>query len=113
MSRKIYLMAVPAAVLVAVVDEEHRADSDAVADALRARGIAADVAPTAARFGKQIRFADRRGIPFVWFPGMGGAADSVKDIRSGEQVDADAATWMPDDGADLAPRVLVVGGSGA
>ena len=105
--------AAPTAVLVAVVDEEHRADSDAVADALRARGIAADVAPTAAKFGKQIRFADRRAIPFVWFPGMGGAADSVKDIRSGEQVDADADTWMPDDDADLAPRVLAAGGSGA
>lgn len=105
--------AVPTAVLVAVVDEEHRADSDAVADALRARGIAADVAPTAAKFGKQIRFADRRGIPFVWFPGMGGAADSVKDIRSGEQVDADAAAWTPDDDADLAPRVLAAGGIGA
>ena len=104
--------AAPTAVLVAVVDEEHRADSDAVADALRARGIAADVAPTAAKFGKQIRFADRRAIPFVWFPGMGGAADSVKDIRSGEQVDADADTWMPDDDADLAPRVLAAGGSG-
>ena len=104
--------AAPTAVLVAVVDEEHRADSDAVADALRARGIAADVAPTAAKFGKQIRFADRRAIPFVWFPGMGGAADSVKDIRSGEQVDADAAAWMPDDDADLAPRVLAAGGSG-
>ena len=101
--------AVPTAVLVAVVDEEHRADSDAVADALRARGIAADVAPTAARFGKQIRFADRRGIPFVWFPGMGGAADSVKDIRSGEQTTAQASTWWPADEADLAPRLRAVG----
>ena len=106
--------AVPTAVLVAVTDEEHRAASDAVADALRARGIAADVAPTAAKFGKQIRFADRRGIPFVWFTGAGGAPDSVKDIRSGEQVDADAATWMPADRADLAPRLLVPsGGPGA
>ena len=106
--------AVPTAVLVAVTDEEHRAASDAVADALRARGIAADVAPTAAKFGKQIRFADRRGIPFVWFTGAGGAPDSVKDIRSGEQVDADAATWTPADRADLAPRLLVPsGGPGA
>ena len=88
-------------------------DDRGLPDALRARGIAADVAPTAAKFGKQIRFADRRGIPFVWFPGVGGAADSVKDIRSGEQVDADAATWMPDDGADLAPLVLAAGGPGA
>ena len=95
-------------------DEDHRAASDAAADALRARGIAADVAPTAAKFGKQIRFADRRGIPFVWFTGAGGAPDSVKDIRSGEQVDADAATWTPADRADLAPRLLVPsGGLGA
>ena len=33
------------------------------------------------------------------------SADQVKDIRSGEQVDADAATWTPDD-ADLWPRVV-------
>ena len=44
-----------------------RAASDAVAAALRARGIPVEVAPCAAKFGKQIRHADRRGIPFVWF----------------------------------------------
>lgn len=90
---------VPTAVLVAVTDEASRPVSEAVADKLRARGICADVAPTAAKFGKQIKFADKRGIPFVWFPagvdeaGTSGA-DSVKDIRSGEQVEADAATWQ-------------------
>jgi histidyl-tRNA synthetase len=96
--------AVPAAVLVAVTDEETRAASDAVAAALRARGIPVEVAPTAAKFGKQIKHADRRGIPFVWFPGAD-AADQVKDIRSGEQVDADAATWAPP-AEDLWPRVV-------
>ena len=59
--------------------------------ALRARGIPCEVAPSAAKFGKQIRYADRRGIPYVWFPGAGdGGGDQVKDIRSGDQVDADA-----------------------
>ena len=101
--------AVPTVVLVSVVDEEHRAASDAVADALRRRGIAADVAPTAAKFGKQIRFADKRGIPFVWFPGAEGEEDSVKDIRSGEQTTAQASTWWPADEADLAPRLRAVG----
>jgi histidyl-tRNA synthetase len=101
---------VPTAVLVAVTDEESREASDAVAAALRARGIPADVAPTAAKFGKQIRYADRRGIPFVWFPGAVGGdgapgPDQVKDIRSGEQLDADAATWEPL-AADLRPRVV-------
>jgi histidyl-tRNA synthetase len=86
---------VPTCVLVALSDEESRPVSDRIANALRSRGIATEVAPAAAKFGKQIRFADRRGIPYVWFPGADGAADEIKDIRSGDQVPADAATWAP------------------
>jgi histidyl-tRNA synthetase len=101
---------VPTAVLVAVMDEEHRAASDAVAAQLRARGISTDVAPTAAKFGKQIKFADRRGIPFVWFPqGTNQAGETVphqvKDIRSGEQIDADPTQWVPAHADDLKPVV--------
>ena len=104
---------VPSAVLVAVASEEERAASDAVATALRARDIPAEVAPSAAKFGKQIKYADRRGIPFVWFPGSvgdegGPGADQVKDIRSGDQVDADAATWEPP-AEDRWPRVVPQG----
>ncbi len=93
---------VPTAVLVAVVDEESRPASDAVARSLRSRGIPCEVAPTAAKFGKQIQHADRRGIPFVWFPGE---AHAVKDIRSGEQVPADPSTWQPS-AEDLRPRIV-------
>ncbi len=96
----------PAAVLVAVVDEQTRSRSTAVAAALRARGIPCEVAPSAAKFGKQIRYADRRGIPFVWFPGAGDdGGDQVKDIRSGDQVGADATTWQCPE-ADLHPSVV-------
>ena len=77
--------------LVAVVQEESRAASEAVARALRARGVPTEVAPTAEKFGKQIRYADRRSIPFVWFPQSG----EVKDIRSGAQVAADPQVWEP------------------
>lgn len=84
---------VPSAVLVAVVDEDARPASEQVAADLRSRGIACEVAPKADKFGKQIKYADRRGIPFVWFPDPAG--DSVKDIRSGEQVPSDAASWAP------------------
>ena len=58
---------VPSAVLVALNTEEDRGASTSVAAALRARDIACEVAPAPAKFGKQIRFAERRGIPFVWF----------------------------------------------
>jgi histidyl-tRNA synthetase len=100
MSRK-----VPTCVLVALPDDASRARCAEIAAGFRRRGIAAQVAPEPAKYGKQIRFADRRGIPFVWFPGEGG--DEVRDIRSGEQADADAATWTPPDD-DLQPRLVAM-----
>lgn len=96
---------VPSCVLVAVNDEAHRAQADDVAYELRKRGIATEVSPTSAKFGKQIKYADRRGIPFVWFTDEVGA-HTVKDIRSGEQVAADPLSWMPAE-VDLLPQLLV------
>ena len=95
---------VPTAVVVAVIAEEQRERSESIAAVLRSRGISTDVAPSAAKFGKQIKFADKRGIPYVWFPGDEGAADTVKDIRSGEQVDADPHTWVLPE-ADAVPTI--------
>ena len=94
---------VPSAVLVALTDEESRGASDAVATALRARGIPCEVAASPQKFGKQIRYAERRGIPFVWFAAEAG--HEVKDIRSGEQVAADPAAWTPPT-EDLRPQVI-------
>ena len=91
---------VNSAVLIAVADEASRQRSDAVAQELRSRGIPCEVAPRADKFGKQIKYADRRGIPFVWFPSEDG--DTVKDIRSGVQTGADTQTWSPPD-TDLWP----------
>jgi histidyl-tRNA synthetase len=65
------------------------------------------VAASAQKFGKQIRYAERRGIPFVWFP-EGDATEGtgrVRDIRSGKQVDADPDVWEPP-ADDLRPRVV-------
>ncbi len=64
---------VPSAVLVAVSDEESRPASERVAAALRARRIPTEVAASPQKFGKQIRYAERRGIPFVWFPNSDGS----------------------------------------
>ena len=98
--------AVPSAVLVALADETSQPDAERIADRLRARSIATEVAATAQKYGRQIRYAERRGIPLVWFPASEpGASDQVKDIRSGDQVDADAATWTPPE-ADLRPTIV-------
>lgn len=95
---------VPSAVLVALADEESRGDSTKVATALRANGVPCEVAASAAKFGKQIRYAERRGIPYVWFVQADGT-HQVKDIRSGEQVTADPVTWTPPT-EDLRPQVV-------
>jgi len=96
---------VPSAVLVALPDEEGRSECDAIAQQLRGRGIATEVAASPQKYGKQIRYAERRGIPFVWFPADGSQAHQVKDIRSGEQHDADPATWNPPP-QDLHPQLI-------
>ncbi|MET3811667.1 histidine--tRNA ligase [Arthrobacter sp. UYEF3] len=86
--------AVPTAVLVALSNDESWGAAQDVAAQLRSRGIATEVAAKAEKFGKQIKFADRRGIPFVWFTDEDGK-HQVKDIRTGEQDDADPAGWVP------------------
>ena len=78
---------------------------DAVAAALRARGHPRrGGADAPQKYGKQIRYAERRGIPYVWFPAQASAdgVAAVRDIRTGEQVPADAVSGCPP-AADLRP----------
>ncbi|MCZ2402743.1 histidine--tRNA ligase [Paenarthrobacter sp. Z7-10] len=97
---------VPTAVLVSLGTDDSWPQAQDVAAALRERGISTEVAAKAEKFGKQIKYADKRGIPFVWFTGEDGS-HQVKDIRSGEQVPADPATWTPA-AEDLSPTIAVV-----
>jgi len=86
----------PSCVLVALPSEEDRERCDAVAAALRARGVPCEVAHEPSRYGKQIRNAERKGIPYVWFPsGETSGGHEVRDIRSGEQHPADPERWTP------------------
>ena len=80
------------------------AASDAVADALRARGIA-----VRGRRRRRRSSASRSGTPSGGASRTSGspAADGsheVKDIRTGDQVAADPATWTPPT-EDLRPQV--------
>ena len=90
--------AVSSAVLVALADEDARLSAQELAGRLRRRGIPTEVAASPQKFGKQIRYAERRGIPYVWFgprPDDPDGSHQVKDIRSGDQVDADPDSWNP------------------
>ncbi|MFW0178834.1 histidine--tRNA ligase [Rothia sp. P7208] len=99
---------VPSAVFVALTHEEMWSEAQDVAVALRSRGVACEVSAQATKFGKQIKYAEKRGIPFVWFTyesEHGELTHEVKDIRSGEQVSADPLQWSPAD-EDLKVRVI-------
>ena len=85
---------VPTAVLMTLATDDSWSSAQDTAAQLRSRGISVEVAPKAEKFGKQIKYADRRGIPFVWFTAEDGSHE-VKDIRSGEQVPADPELWTP------------------
>lgn len=91
---------VPTAVLVTVTSEQSRSDSDAIATALRARGIPTEVCPNSQKFGKQIKYASMRGIPYVWFTD----SSTVKNLETGEQLDATPENWAPDP-QHLRPKV--------
>ena len=87
--------AVPSAVLVALADEESRPASDAVADrAARPRH------PVRGRREPRRSSASRSGTPSGAASRSSGSRSDdgghqVKDIRSGDQVDADPDAWAP------------------
>lgn len=86
----------PVVVLVSLPNEEARSEATQIARGLRSRGIPADVHYAPQKFGKQIRAAERKGIPYIWFFEPGNPSSyEIKDIRSGEQVAADITTWQP------------------
>lgn len=101
---------VPTTVYVALTSDDDWSAAQDIAQSLRSRGINTEVATKAEKFGKQIRHADRRGIPYVWFTNhddAGNAVHEIKDIRTGTQVPADPATWSPPQ-EDLQPAIIEV-----
>ena len=63
---------------------------------LRGRGLNVETHYEVGKLDAQLRYASRKGIPYVWFTsGEEGKPDEVKDLRTGQQVAADMATWLP------------------
>lgn len=101
---------VPTVVYVALTSDDDWSAAQDIAQSLRSRGVNTEVATKAEKFGKQIRHADRRGIPYVWFTTYdndGQASHEIKDIRSGDQIAADPSVWMPPTD-DLQPAIVEV-----
>jgi histidyl-tRNA synthetase len=86
----------PSCVLVALVSDERREASARIARALRERGLPCEVFPRPVKYGKQIAYAEKKGIPYVWFPDeTGSGPGEVRDLRLRSQAPADPVTWLP------------------
>ncbi len=108
-----------AKVLVAILDPTRWIDYVRMAEELRAEGVPTELYPDEHRLDRQLRYADRKGIPLVVIAGedeLDRGTVAVKDLRTGAQrsdlaragfaatVAAMLATTGPGPGATEAPR---------
>ena len=87
----------PTEVLVVLPEEEKRTHCNQIAGQLREAGIAAEVYHLPQALKKQLRYADRKGIPNVLFPHRYSEDDptvEVKNLASGEQKECPLAEWL-------------------
>ncbi len=79
----------PADILMLLPDEIIRDKASQMARTLRERGFKVEMFHRAQKIPKQLAYAEKKGIPYVWLPDLG----EIKCMASREQSKADPATW--------------------
>lgn len=88
----------PAHVMVILPSEERRAEAAKVAQDMRKRGLNVELYHAAKKIPDQLKYASRKGIPFVWFlPSEEKPFHEIKDMNAQTQDKADPQTWTPPD----------------
>ena len=86
----------PAQVLVVFPKAERRDEAIQTAKTLRERGFNVEMYHSPGKIAQQLRYASRKGIPYVWFPPFeGGGVHEVKNMSTEEQAVASPGTWEP------------------
>ncbi len=86
----------PTDILVVLPEEARRAEAAATAHQLRQRGFNVELYHRDAKMKNQLAYAEKKGVSYVWFPPFkDGQPHEVKNMATGEQITADAATWTP------------------
>ncbi len=84
----------PADVLVILNSEEDRDLSAQTAKTLRENGHKVELYHAPQKFSKQISYAEKKGIPYIWMPPYRDTSvHEVKNLATGDQVEADPKTW--------------------
>ncbi len=82
----------PTTVLVTWLDASGPQKAHRLARKLRSRGINTEVYHRPGKLVRQLKYADKKGIPYVVFD----TDEEVKDMRTGEQMPFDVDTWLPE-----------------
>lgn len=98
----------PTDVLILLPSDDSRTNCNAIAKELRRNGIATEIFHQAQAMKKQIRYADRKGIPHVLFPHRFTTEEptvEVKQLVDGQQVEMPLAEWIRSrvEKADITP----------
>ena len=87
----------PTQVLIILPDDDSRAKCNAIAKELRQSGVATEIFHQAQAMKKQIRYADRKGIPMVLFPHRYSTEEPVVEVKTlsdGQQVEMPLQQWL-------------------
>ncbi|NCC21665.1 MAG: histidine--tRNA ligase, partial [Alphaproteobacteria bacterium] len=85
-------------ILMVLPSEETRADAAETARTLRGRGFNVELYHAPQKVKKQLSYAERKGIPYIWFPPFeSGRPHEVKNMATGEQTQADPDQWCPNE----------------
>ncbi|HAJ89605.1 MAG TPA: histidine--tRNA ligase [Rhodospirillaceae bacterium] len=84
----------PTDILVCVPSDEKRVEAASIAKILRDRGLNVELYHSSQKIKKQMEYAVRKGIPFVWFPPFEDRnTHEVKNMVTGEQLPSDPHIW--------------------
>lgn len=81
----------PADIMMILPSEEERYYAAATARRLRERGYKVEMYHAARKIPDQMKYASKKGIPFVWLPFADG--HQVKDMNTGAQTPANPEDW--------------------
>lgn len=79
----------PAVILMALPSEEYRETAAETARILRRRGYNVEQYHAPQKIKKQLAYAEKKGIPYVWFPDL----SEVKSLQTQKQYKADPHEW--------------------
>ena len=85
----------PTEILVVQENEDSYMVAMRAAITLRNRGFKVELFHNPTKLKKQIKYAEEKNIPYLWFLNDDGAKHQVKNMQTREQIEVDIKKWQP------------------